>query len=404
MREFIELDKSTLFNPLQKVFGIVDRKNTMSILANVLLEKNDGKLNLISTDTEIQVSTEVADVEVVGDQAITINAKKLSDILKSFKDNENLTLELDEESESMMNLKCGRSRFQLQTLPAEDFPKLELDEEDLQIFTLTQREFKSLLKQTQYAIGVQDIRYYLNGLLLSVNKHKIVAVSTDGHRMAYASKTINEELPTRDVIVPRKTILELIRLLPDGGNDIDIGISKSQIRFNFNDITIVSKIIDARFPDYNAVIPNEFTKAFMVDRNEIITAIQRVSIVSADKTCGVLFSLSAGNLSLTAQNTEQEEAKEDISIQYNGEELEIGFNVQYLLDALTNINSSNVIFRFIDENSSGLITGGEYVANEENLCEMPVESNGDSSENDFDADGDFVSKAYYKYVVMPMRI
>lgn len=396
MSDFISLNKQDIFNPLQKVFGIVDRKNTMSILANVLLEKNNGKLNLISTDTEIQISTSIDAENADNEESITINAKKFSDILKSFRDDDNLLLDLDNDNERM-HIKCGRSRFALQTLPAEDFPKLELDEEDLNTFTLTQKEFKSLLKQTQYSIAVQDIRYYLNGLLLSVKEHKIVTVSTDGHRLAYAAKTISETLPTQDVIIPRKTVLELIRLLPDDSKDINISISKSQIKFEFNDITIVSKVIDAKFPDYEAVFPKEFTKAVLVDRNEIITAIQRVSIVSADKSRGVSLSLSAGNLTLIAENTEQEEAKEDIEVEYNGEDFNIGFNVQYLLDVLTNMNCNQVIFRFTNEDSSGLITSDEYSVEGEDLCNLPTESDGENESAE-------ESKSYFRYVVMPMRI
>lgn len=401
MSDFISLKKQDIFNPLQKVFGIVDRKNTLSILANVLLEKDNGKLNLISTDTEIQISTSIDSDDANNAESITINAKKFSDILKSLRDDDNLLLRLDNNNERM-NIECGRSRFALQTLPAEDFPKLELDEEDLQTFTLTQQEFKSLLKQTQYSIAVQDIRYYLNGLLLSVKPHKVITVSTDGHRLAYAAKTIKEQLPeTQDVIIPRKTVLELIRLLPDDNSkNIAISVSKSQIKFEFNDITIISKVIDAKFPDFNNVIPNEFSKAALVDRSEIITAIQRVSIVSADKTRGVSLALSAGNLTLTAQNFEQEEAKEDIEIQYNGENFEIGFNVQYLLDCLTNMSSNQVIFRFTDEDSSGLITPSECSIEGEDLCNLPTESDGENEA----ASEESEAKLFFKYVVMPMRI
>jgi DNA polymerase III subunit beta len=274
--------------------------------------------------------------------------------------------------DSRMTVKAGKSRFNLQTLPAADYPVMSKVSGETIKIQISQLEFKRLLKQVEFAMAQQDIRYYLNGLLLEVNENKLNLVGTDGHRLSFTSATLNQRYEKSEVILPRKTVIELIKLLDDSEEEVTIDIASGQVNFAFGEISLISKVIDGKFPDYNRVIPTAHGNTFTANRVEILTAMQRASILSNEKYRGIRMVLSPNNLKLISTNTEQEEAEEELEISYNQESLDIGFNVTYLIDVLNNTSQENINFSFADANSSCLITVPE--------------------DND------------YKYVVMPMRI
>ena len=365
----IKTQRDTLLAPLQSVSGIVERRHTLPILSNVLLEKKGDRLTLLATDIEIQIttSTEVAAGE--GDGAVTVGARKLQDILRSLPDSTEISLSLEDKR---LQAKGGKSRFNLQTLPADDFPRMTLAEGDTKQFRITQKAFRQLLGKTQYAMAAQDVRYYLNGLLLLVDGKELRAVATDGHRLAYASVEIEAELPRQEMILPRKTVLELNRLLVDNEDILEITLASNQVRFAFGSIVLVSKLIDGKFPDYERVIPQSLRNHMTVGRQTLMQAMQRAAILTNEKFRGVRVVLGENSLKLIAANAEQEEAQEEIEVNYPGEAIDVGFNVGYLLDVLNNVHADEIQWSFNDANSSALIT-------------LPGNDR-------------------FKYVVMPMRI
>jgi DNA polymerase-3 subunit beta len=275
-------------------------------------------------------------------------------------------------SEKRMQVKAGKSRFNLQTLPAEDYPRMSQAESEQVRLQPTQKQFKRLIGLVQYAMAQQDIRYYLNGLLLVVTGNEVRVVATDGHRLAYASEQIEEAQPRTEVILPRKTILELSRLLSDNDDVLDIRLSPNQAQFRFGDIELVSKLIDGKFPDYERVIPQSHNKVITLPRTMLLQSLHRAAILTNEKFRGVRLVLAPGSMKIISNNADQEEAQEEIEISYDAEALDIGFNVTYLLDVLNNVSIENVEIRLADANSSALIT-------------LP-------------------GNERFKYVVMPMRI
>ena len=365
----IQCKRDTLLAPLQSVSGIVERRHTLPILSNVLLEKKGSELTLLATDIEIQITTSQGGAEGNGDGAVTVSAKKLQDILRSLPESAEISLV---QEEKRLQLRAGKSRFNLQTLPAQDFPLMVLNEGETQQLSLSQQQFKQLIAKTQYAMAAQDVRYYLNGLLLMVEGNELRAVATDGHRLAFASVTLEGEYPRLEMIVPRKTVLELNRLLADSSDPLVINMTANQLKFNFGAITLVTKLIDGKFPDYQRVIPATLKNQLTVNRTSLMQAMQRVAILTNEKFRGVRLLLADNSLKIVAANAEQEEAQEEIEVAYSGDTLDVGFNVGYLLDVLNNIQTEDVLWSFNDANSSSLIT-------------IPG--------ND-----------QFKYVVMPMRI
>lgn len=365
----IQCKRDALLAPLQSVSGIVERRHTLPILSNVLLEKTGSNLTLLATDIEIQVTTAQSGFDTGSDGALTVSAKKLLDILRSLPESAEISLTQDEKR---LQLKAGKSRFNLQTLPAQDFPLMVLNEGETQSIQITQQQFKQLIAKTQYAMAAQDVRYYLNGLLLMIEGNELRAVSTDGHRLAFASQTLEGEYPRLEMIVPRKTILELNRLLSDSTDPLTIDITANQLKFGFGNISLVTKLIDGKFPDYQRVIPTTLKNQLSVNRTQLMQSMQRAAILTNEKFRGVRLLLSDGSLKIVAANAEQEEAQEEIEVSYDGDTLDVGFNVGYLLDVLNNIGTEEVSWSFNDANSSSLIT-------------IPG--------ND-----------QFKYVVMPMRI
>ncbi len=366
---FIKSQRDTLLGPLQSVSGIVERRHTLPILSNVLLEKRGDLLTLLATDIEIQITTTTSGADGDGDGAVTVGARKLQEILRSLPESTEITLTLDDRR---LQIKGGKSRFNLQTLPADDFPRMTLNEGETKQFSISQKDFRQLIAKTQYGMAAQDVRYYLNGLLLLVEGNELRAVATDGHRLAYASIGIETDLPRQEMILPRKTVLELNRLMADTDDRIDIAMSTNQVRFAFGSIVLVSKLIDGKFPDYERVIPPVLKNHMTVGRQILMQAMHRAAILTNEKFRGVRIVLSENNLKLIAANAEQEEAVEEIEVQYTGDIIDVGFNVGYLLDVLNNVHSDEILWSFNDANSSALIS-------------VPGNDN-------------------FKYVVMPMRI
>ena len=367
----INTQRDVLLSPLQAVSGIVEKRHTLPILSNVLLEKKGDNLTFLATDIEIQVttSTKVNDSENNG--AITVSAKKLQDILRSLPDGMEITLD---QSDKRLQVKAGKSRFTLQTLPPEDFPRMAVIEADSKVFTVTQKQFRHLLAQTQFSMAAQDVRYYLNGLLLLVDGNELRAVATDGHRLAYAALPLGEgvSLQRQELILPRKTVLELNRLLSDSEELLHVEMTSNQIKFQFGSITLLSKLIDGKFPDYERVIPESLKNSVTLSRISLLQSMTRAAILTNEKFRGVRLILGPESLKIVAANAEHEEAQEEIEIDYKGDTLDVGFNVGYLLDVLNNTSSEMIEWGFNDANSSALLT-------------IP-------------------GNAQFKYVVMPMRI
>ena len=363
-----QIARDALLKPLQAVSGIVERRHTLPILANVLLEQREGQLYVTATDLEMQITAH-STLEGKDGQATTVGARKLQDLLRALPDDATLNVDV---TSSKMTVRAGRSRFNLQTLPAADYPRISLGTEQLQTLSLPQRDLRKLFKLAEFAMAQQDIRYYLNGMLLVVDKGTLQAVATDGHRPSWASLAVPGDFARQEVILPRKTVLELGKLLTDGEEPVTIDILANQVRFRFENIELVSKVVDGKFPDFNRVIPVGHTKMVELDRMLALAALQRAAILSNEKFRGVRVVLATDLMKIVCTNSEQEEAEEELEIDYKGDPLDIGFNITYLLDALQNVNVDKVRFAFGDANSSALVT-------------MP------------DRDD-------YKYVVMPMRI
>ncbi|KAB2928120.1 MAG: DNA polymerase III subunit beta [Dechloromonas sp.] len=349
----IKSQRDTLLAPLQSVSGIVERRHTLPILSNVLLEKKGERLTLLATDIEIQITTVTDGAVGDGDGAVTVGARKLQEILRSLPDTAEISLLLEDKR---LQVRAGKSRFSLQTLPADDFPRMTLTEGDTRSFQMTQKAFRQLIGKTQYSMAAQDVRYYLNGLLLLVDGKELRAVATDGHRLAYASVAIDTELPRQELILPRKTVLELNRLLVDSDEPLNITLASNQVRFAFGSVVLVSKLIDGKFPDYERVVPASLRNHMTVARQTLMQAMQRAAILTNEKFRGIRVVLADNSLKLIAANAEQEEAQEEIEVNYSGEPIDVGFNVGYLLDVLNNVHTDEVQWSFNDANSSALIT------------------------------------------------
>ena len=342
--------RDQLLRPLQSVSGIVEKRHTLPILSNVLLESTGGRLTLLATDIELQITT-TTNTEDNSEAAITIGAKKLQDILKSLPDSSVVSLDLEG---SKLLLKSGKSRFTLQTLPAQDFPKIVSPSCADTVLELPQQKLKALINRVQYAMAQQDIRYYLNGLLFVINGDQLRLIATDGHRLAYAVEQLDKDYGRSEIIVPRKTVTELSKQLSDSEDPIKIGIAQNQATFTFLDIEMVTKLIDGKFPDYERVIPSSHTKRFTLTKTEYQQALQRVAILTTDKFRGVRLLLDKCSLKIVSTNSDQEEAIEEIEIAYDGEFLDVGFNVTYLLDVLNHTSSDEIEVYLSDANSSAL--------------------------------------------------
>jgi len=365
----LKATQDKVLSVFQSVSGIVERRHTLPVLANVMLRKTGGALQLTTSDLEIQIRT-TADLDGdAGSFTTTVGARKLIDILRTMPADQTVSLE---SSQNKLILKGGKSKFTLQTLPAEDFPLVQEAANFGPKFSVPQKTLKELLSQVSFSMAVHDIRYYLNGILFVAEGKQLSLVATDGHRLAFSSATLDVEVPKQEVILPRKTVLEMQRLLSDAEGAIEMQFAANQAKFSFGGMEFVTKLVEGKFPDYNRVIPKNHKNAITLGRQPLLASLQRTAILTSDKFKGVRLNIDPGTLRVASNNAEQEEAVDELDIDYNGDSIEIGFNVTYLIDVLTNMEQDMVKVELSDSNSSALIT-------------IPDNNS-------------------FKYVVMPMRI
>jgi DNA polymerase-3 subunit beta len=365
----VQSERNALLASLSAVVGVVERRHTLPILSNLLLEKKNGALTVLATDLELQVSTQIDCAEAGEDFAITIAARKLFDIVRALPDTAKIKLDT---KDSQVVVSAGKSRFTLQTLPAADFPRVETGAGLGETIRLPQKTLKRLLQLVQFAMASQDIRYYLNGMLLVLDGTQLRVVATDGHRLSYAETQLETGAEAREVIIPRKTVVELSKLLSDVDDPVELRIGANQVTITLSGTELVTKVVDGKFPDYHRVIPASQPRHLKANRQSVIQALQRAAILSNEKFRGVRLVMSENTLGIVCNNNEQEEAADEIEVSYDGEPLDVGFNVTYLLDGLGALNSEEITLSLGDANSSMLLT-----------------SEGEPG---------------FKYVVMPMRI
>ena len=361
--------RESLLKPLQQVSGVVERRQTLPILSNLLLKAEQGELTLTATDLEVELIAHTPLVEIPDSGEITVPARKLLDICRTLPEGANLEFSVDKERAI---IKSGKSRFALSTQSAADFPKVE-EFTGTKSFSVPQKRLRELIERTAFAMAQQDVRYYLNGLMLEIDNGWLRTVATDGHRLALCEfESGIQDTDYKQVIIPRKGIHELLRILEASDVEAHVQIAMNHIRVTVPDVQFTSKLIDGRFPDYKRVMPRGGDKQVLADREPLRQALARTSILSNEKYRGIRLSLGQSRLGIQAHNPEHEEAEEEMEVEYSGEPIEIGFNVTYLLDALAATPGSEVVIRLSDSNSSCLI-------------EDP-------------------SASQCKYVVMPMRL
>lgn len=346
------VSRDALLKPLQLVAGVVEKRQTLPALANVLVVLQEQELTLTGTDLEVEIIGRIALNQPGVEGEITVPAKKFMDICRSLP--EDATIEFSS-SEQKAVVKSGRSRFTLSTLPASEFPNIEQGDNDL-MFACEQNEIKRLIDRTSFAMAQQDVRYYLNGMLFEVRPDSIRVVATDGHRLAMCTRPANVAMEApRQAILPRKGVLELGRLLNEGEKSVEIVLGANHIRAKTEAFIFTSKLVDGKFPDYQRVLPTGGDKIVFGNRESLKQAFSRASILSNEKYRGVRFTLSDGLLTITANNPEQEEAQEEVAVDYNGSPLEVGFNVSYLQDVASVIDTEDLKITLADNNSSALI-------------------------------------------------
>ena len=362
--------QTKLLEALQSVAGIVERRHTLPILANVLLRKNGDGIEFTTSDLEIQVRTNAQLGGDAGQMSTTVGARKLIDILRSLPSDQTVTLSA---AQNKLTLQGGKSRFTLQTLPADDFPLVNESVDFGPTFSVPQKTLRELINQVHFAMAVHDIRYYLNGILFIAEGKTLTLVATDGHRLALAQNQLEQDVPSKqEVILPRKTVLELQRLLKDVDTAIEMRFANNQAKFVFGEMQFVTKLVEGKFPDYNRVIPKNHKNAVVLGRAPLLASLQRAAILTSEKFKGVRVNIEPGLLKIASSNAEQEEAKEELEVDYNGDAIEIGFNVTYLIDVLANSPHEMVKLELQDSAASALFS----------IPDQPG----------------------FKYVVMPMRI
>ena len=362
--------QAQMLEALQSVAGIVERRHTLPILANVLLRKNGPTVEFTTSDLEIQVRTQAELGGDAGSFNTTVGARKLIDILRALPADQVVTLT---SAQNKLTLQGGKSRFTLQTLPGDDFPLVNESVDFGAIFSIPQKTLRSLVNQVHFAMAVHDIRYYLNGILFIAEGKTLTLVATDGSRLALAQSALDNDVPGKqEVILPRKTVLELQRLLKDEETPIEMRFANNQAKFAFSGMEFVTKLVEGKFPDYNRVIPKNRKNTVVLGRAPLLASLQRAAILTSEKFKGVRVNLEPGLLKIASSNAEQEEAKEELEVDYNGDPIEIGFNVTYLIDVLANMGQDMVKLELEDGTASTLFT-------------IPDNTG-------------------FKYVVMPMRI
>ena len=366
----LKAPQAKLLDALQSVAGIVERRHTLPILANVLLRKNGDTVEFTTSDLEIQVRTSAELGGDAGQLSTTVGARKLIDILRSLPADQVVTLS---SAQNKLTLQGGKSRFTLQTLPADDFPLVNESVDFGPTFAVPQNTLRMLINQVHFAMAVHDIRYYLNGILFIAEGKTLTLVATDGHRLGLAQAQLEADVPNKqEVILPRKTVLELQRLLKDEATTIEMRFANNQAKFVFSGMEFVTKLVEGKFPDYNRVIPKNHKNGVVLGRASLLASLQRAAILTSEKFKGVRINIEPGLLRIASSNAEQEEAKEELEIDYNGDAIEIGFNVTYLIDVLANATTEMVKLELQDSSASALFS----------LPDQPG----------------------FKYVVMPMRI
>lgn len=347
----IKIDRESLLKPLQLIIGVVERRQTLPILGNLLLKLVNDQLSITATDLEIEIVTHLL-IPVSKNGEITLPARKFMDICKALPDEAQITIKTEGER---ITIRSGKSRFTLSTLPASEFPNIDNFDSILE-FTIPQIRLKTLIDQTHFAMAQQDVRYYLNGLLLEFSENQIRAVATDGHRLALCDVKANIQIPElQQIIVPRKAVMELSRLLENSETLITIQLSNNHIRLSTNEMSFITKLIDGRFPDYQRVVPQGGDKIVIADRTLLRQALGRASILSNEKYRSVRFTLNSGIIQVIANNPEQETAEEEMQVDYEGPGLEVGFNATYVLDALSVLTTEKVLLELTDQNSCCLI-------------------------------------------------
>ena len=364
----ISTTRDKLLPPLLQVGNVVERRQTLPILANVLIQVESGSITFIATDLEVELKTRI-EASTEENNEFTLPARKFIDICKALPEGANINISIEGEKAI---IRSGRGRYTLGVLPANDYPSID-PASVTQTLKIREGELKNLLEQTLFAMAQQDVRYYLNGLLLEAIPGRMRAVATDGHRLALSEINYDGEVDNEvQVIIPRKAVLELNRLLDHSDKDITLEISNTQIQIHLGSTSFTSKLIDGRYPDYNRVLPTGNTHDLVADKEQLRQALSRTAILSNEKYRGITFLAGNNLLQLKAHNPEQDEAEEELEVGYSGPEINIGFNVGYLIDVLGVLQGENVCVSLIDGNSSSLIT---------------------STTNDA-----------AKYVIMPMRI
>ena len=365
----LKTTQENILSVLQSVSGIVERRHTLPILANVLIRKIGSQIQFTTSDLEIQIRTTADLGGDSGNFSTTVGARKLIEILRTMPTDQTVSLT---SQQSKLVLQGGKSRFTLQTLPAEDFPLVQESANFGPAFSVPQKTLKSLLDQVAFAMAVHDIRYYLNGILFVAEGKNLSLVATDGHRLAFSQATLDVDVPKQEVILQRKTVIELQRLLSVDEGAIEMQFAGNQAKFSFGGMEFVTKLVEGKFPDYNRVIPKNHKNLITLGRAPLLATLQRTAILTSDKFKGVRLNIEPGTLRVASNNAEQEEAVDELDIDYAGDSIEIGFNVTYLIDALTNMQQDMVRLELSDSNSSALFTIPE--------------------------------NTQFKYVVMPMRI
>jgi len=348
----IQINKNTFLPSLSRVISVIEKRQTLPILGNVYINSQNGTLTLVGSDLETEITTVIENV-MADDGEITVSARKIFDICRALPDDSLVNLDC---LDNKMDITSGKSKFNLQTLSAKEYPRLEGSNWDIEL-QISQQKLYDLLNSTAFAMAQQDVRYFLNGLLLEIDFNSINAVATDGHRLAKNTFNIGtsvEEL--RQSIIPRKAVAEIIKFLsPDNDDLIDIKINKSHFSLSTNNYHFISKLIDGRYPEYQKVIPNNLDKMITLDKNHFIEILTRTAILSNEKFRGISITIKPGVLEVSSRNPDHEQAKDEMIIDYSGEEVEIGFNVNYLLDATKQCTSESIEFHFKDPSTSGIV-------------------------------------------------
>jgi|TARA_B110000483_G_scaffold141911_1_gene169481 DNA polymerase-3 subunit beta len=347
-------DRESLLSALQLVAGVVERRQTLPVLSNVLVVAEDGKLELTGTDLEVEIVARVQGVHVDAGGSSTIPARKWLDICKSLPEGSDISIQQDGEQVEIVS---GRSRFKLSTLPASEFPNVE-GGQNVDGFKVSRRNLKGMIEKVAFSMAHQDVRYYLNGMLIEHTAEHLRMVATDGHRLAMVTnghESAGGAVETSQSILPRKGVLELSRLLDDSDNEVEISIGANHFRLISDEMEFTSKLVDGKFPDYQKVVPQGGDKFILSNRQNLKAAFSRASILSNEKYRGVRLQLSKDLLRITANNPEQEQAEEEVGLDYDGGDLEIGFNVSYLIDAMNVLSGEDVRVTLSDSNSSALV-------------------------------------------------